>query len=577
MGILKSRKKFFIIAGVLLASVGIFIATKLLWNLDAREFYFMAESKNFKRYSHWINDHYTSFMEKQTPFIDNAFKRRIEVTANVESDGKPFGLKDAGRLFDLVKKSKLVVDTKHQPADSTAISEASLLVEKVPFMDAQLFTKAGVLYFTVPVILPDKYFSLKLDKIDEVYDKFSIPIKPKRFVNATDIAKTVEFDKIALDNSVENLSSVFSSLITKDAVKYGQERELSISGSVVKGKEVLVSLDSESATALLGELAEFISTDNTFLEYTYGNFADLSAMFDDAGLFHLFEFLDETGTIVLNENEKNFVSKINVRKDMEGFRKTLKEALSGYALKDGLNMALVIDKEGNILDRVLTLNLTAPEEDKSFKLDINTGSSSTEFEDCRNRFAKVIVDNTDTHSGKTVELQVRPVFSKTNDTDVKGNIAISYSITAQDGMKSGTDINLDISSQMDDLTLRRNNIVKYRVDMDSEVGDGSIDGEINSITWENKKLNTANSSTKISVQANLPSFGIKDLSAVVNLAGEDRFRIEPFTLPEVQQSAVVDLNAATEKDLDRIGMELIASFGTFYLENKSVFDVILGQ
>lgn len=584
MGIFRSRRKIFIIAGVLLAAAGIFLAAKLFWGTDARSFYFKAESRNFEKYSQWINKNYTSFIEKQRPYMETAYRRRIELTADIKSDGKPFGLNNADRLFDLIKRSKLVVDTKRQPQEGMSISDVALLIEKTPFMDAELFSKAGMLYFTVPVLMPEKYFSVKFDKIDEVYDKFSIPVKPKRLVKGADIAKTLKFDEPAFDESAKKLGDIFSKLITEDAVKYGQEKELTISGQTVKGREVLVSLDGASATTLLGELVAYTATDEMLLSYTYGNFADLSTMLDDAGLFRLFEYLEDTGFIVLNENIKGLVNGFNIRKDLEGFKKYLKEILRGYALKDGVKMTVVIDKAGNILDRKLTLNLTAPEGSKSFRADINTGSSSTVFEDCRNRFVKIVVTETGTGgnanaggSGKTIELLVTPVFAKPDGTGIQGNITLSYAVTAQGGIKSGADISLDISGQTDNITLKRNNIIKYQVKIYGEGGEDNLDGELNSVAWNNKKLNTANSTTKISVHANLPSFGIKDLSAAVNLAGEDRLGIEPFTLPEVQQSAVTDLNAATGKDLDRIEMEMMASFGTFYLTNKPVFDAILGQ
>lgn len=591
MGRNRSKKKLFIIAGVLLlAAAGTFSGIKLFRSTDAREFYFNAEKKNVQRYSNWINENYNSFQEKQTPFANNVYRRRTEVTADINSGGQPFGLKDAGRLFDLIKRSKLVVDTKRQPQDDKTLSNVSLLLEKAPFLDAELFSKAGTLYFTVPVLLPDKYFSAKLDKLDEVYDTFFIPVRPKRIIKGTDIAQTLKFDKSASDRSFEKLGSIFGKLITKDMVKYGQERTVTISGQLVKGQEMLVSLDGTSATTLLDELVTFITSDDVLLSYTYGNFADLSTMLDDAGLFRLFGYLDETGVVTLNENEKGLVNSLNVRKDTEGFKKQLKESLKDFQLKDELQMALVIDKAGNILDRKLTLDLTAQKESNSFILELHTGSSSMNVDDCRNRFLNILVtrpatdvDNNagevtkDMHLSKTTELSVTPVFARQDGLDTQGNIAIHYTAAALDGSKSGADINLDISGNTDNLTLKRNNSVKYQMKMIGEGGEGNLDGELNSITWKNKKLNTSNHTTKISVQANLPSFGIKDLSAVVNLAGEDRLGIEPITLPDLQQSKVTDLNTATESELNSIEMEMMISFGSFYLTNKPVFDAILGQ
>jgi hypothetical protein len=214
-----------------------------------------------------------------------------------------------------------------------------------------------------------------------------------------------------------------------------------------------------------------------------------------------------------------------------------------------------------------------------------------DYDDCKNRFIKVVVsetinggnsaNKTDSNADadsivKITELQVIPVYSKMEGTDTKGNIAIKYAVTAQDGSKTGADIDLDISGITDNVTLKKNDIVKFKVKMFGEGEDGKLDGELNNVSWSNKKLSTSNSTTKISINANLPAFDIKNLSAVINLTGEDRLGIEPFTLPEVEQSNITDLNAA-DMDLDRLEMEIMASFGSFYLTNKTVFDAILGQ
>lgn len=564
---------------VFVIAAAVFAAAKLVFqDADAREFYFKAESKNFEKYSAWIEKNYTGFREKQKPFMEGAYRRRTEITADIQSGGEPFGLKDAGRLFDLIKRSKLVVDTRRQPQEGTAASEVDLLIEKAPFMDAELFTRDRMMYFTVPVLMPEKYFSVNLDKIDEVYDKFSIPVKPKRLVNGADIAQTLQFERKAFDESFKNLGKVFSGVITADTVKYGEDREITLSGKAVKGKEVRIALDEASVSALLDGIAAFVGSDDTLLSYTYGNFADLSAMLDDAGLFRLFSFLDESGVVVLNDSEKGLVDTLNVRKDTEGFRKLIQETLDGCTLKDGLNMAVVIDRDGNILDRRLTANLETKDVDKAYKIDLNTGSTVADAADCRNRFIKAVVTETAKGvEGGTVEFQMTSLFDKADGADTAGNVVLSWNVAPRDGPEYGTDINLDITGGMDPQTLKRNDITGFKVKLYGEGGDGSMEGEVSKVSWKNKKLNTEDSTTKITVRADLPSFGIKDLSAEVNLAREDSLGIEPFTLPDLQQKQVADLNAASGKELERIKMEAAASFGSFYLTNKPVFDALLGQ
>ena len=133
MGRSNGRKKLFIIAAAILAATGILAAARLLNATDARGFYFRAESRSFERYSKWINDRYTSFLKKQEPYMGGSFKRRMEVTADVEADGNPFGLKDAGSLFELMKKCKLVVDSKRQSDAARRCQMYRCLWKRRPF------------------------------------------------------------------------------------------------------------------------------------------------------------------------------------------------------------------------------------------------------------------------------------------------------------------------------------------------------------------------------------------------------------------------------------------------------------
>ena len=78
------------------------------------------------------------------------------------------------------------------------------------------------------------------------------------------------------------------------------------------------------------------------------------------------------------------------------------------------------------------------------------------------------------------------------------------------------------------------------------------------------------------MDADLPFLGISGFSAAMDIADEDVFGIEEFSLPDFGESAVMDLYAASDEDIDMLEIEIMASFGTFYLENRYIFDALLG-
>lgn len=588
----KKRKRNLLIAvGIAVAVAIVVLAVKLLLPEAAVDLYLRAEKSSFEKTVRWVEKNYKEFIEKQTPYLEEPYRSRAEITADIESGVEAFGSMDIAGVSDLIGKSKLVVDIKKQPREGNTLTNVSLLLEKVPFLDAELFADRQRLYLSVPVLLPEKYFSADLDQLGEVYDKFSVPIRPRKLVTGAEIASALKFDATVFKTSTGKLSGTAAKYFTKDAVKYGQQKELSISGETVKGVEVLVSLDEDSATALIYEFADMIAQDDALLQYTYGNLASLSALLEDAGLFRLFEFMDETGAAAMNDMEKGLLDRLRVEGDMEGFRKALKETISKYRVKGGLQMTVVIDKDGNILDRKLVLDMQNTKGYGGFILDFASGCSNMVFEDARNRFIDLVVtqygdagkvpakSSADAPGSalRVTEVHIRPEFTKAAENETSGSVNVEYSITPQDGEQAGIQLDMELSSKPDKLTLKTNQIIKLRAKIFGDTGAGTLEGDWDSVAWENNKLNSRNNTSKLRLKADIPFLGINDFSGILNLATENRFDIEPFTLPEVSRSSVMDLNAATQQDLDKIEMEIMASFGAFYLNNKAIFDAFLGQ
>lgn len=586
MDLRRNRKKLYTTIVLLVTALIVFVVIKLLLPQDAVDFYINAEKRNLDKIIQLADKSYTEFVEKQKPYFEEPHRRRVEITADIGAGGEAIGLGQTDQLSGILKKCKFIMDTKKQPQQGVSLSNLSLLVERTPFIDAELFCDKQSLYLTVPVLTPGKYFSARLDQLDEVYDKYSIPVKPKKLVNEVEIAQTLEFDGAAFKNSTEKLVEIVSKYLTKSTVGYGRKREVTISGEMVEGTEVLVSLDEALATALLYELADFIIKDEALVRYTYGNYANISSLLNDAGLFSLFEYLDETGDAVLNETEKALVERLSMEKDVESLKKALGEIIGRYIVKDGLSMTLLVDNDGNILDRKVTIELLNKEGKNSFRLDLNTGSTNTVFENARNRFVNMVLTQRGTDSSiqgenkdeaiKVNELYITPVFERSKGGETSGSLAIEYAYSSPGQERAGFGLDLDISSMLDEPTMKTNNRIGFVTRIFGDTGEGKLQGEWNNSTWENKKLRSRNSTSEISVNADMPFIGVNNFSAAINLAGEDRFGIEPFTLPDISNSSVTDLNNATQKDLDRIYMEIMASFGSFYISNKPLFDAFLG-
>ncbi len=543
------------------------------------EIYLDAESKNFERIVNKAEEYYTSLLNKQKPYMEEPSRRRTEITADMTGGAELFGFQDAEQLSGILNKTKLVIDTKTQPQKGISATEASLLLERAPFLNAELYSDNKTIWFAVPDIMPARYFSTERDQLNDLYDRFSIPVRPLDTITGEKIVRSLVFDKEPLMASAKKLGSIFTKYFTDETVTYNGKFYFSAGENTIEGDEMRINLNEDKASSLFSELLTAVSEDEVLLKHVYGNYANLSTLLDDAGLFRLFGYLDETGTMTLSDYEREIVDKLGENKDIEGFRSQLKQLAADYRLKDGLIMKVVIDKDRNILQREIMLDINNIKGGASYKFDIFTACSNALIDDIRNRKVSIAIVEYGGEEDKTTELTLVPVFEKTGGSgvDTAGKLGIMYAVTGSNGIRNQMDIDLDLSGGIDQKTQRINRTIKFDAKITGETGEGSMSGSLDNMSWSNKKLKTENNVTNITISADLPFLNIYDFSAQLGIAAENSLGISDFSLPDMGKENVIDLNAVSDGELKNLEFEVMASFGAFYLNNKYIFDALLGQ
>ncbi|NLK88049.1 MAG: hypothetical protein GX279_11250 [Clostridiaceae bacterium] len=573
------KKTIAILLFAVFAAALAYIAYTTFTKKSTAELYLEAESKNFKRIVNQIGEYHTSLLDKQKPYMEGPSRSRTEITADIKGVEALLGFSDAGQLSGILNKTKLIIDTRTHPQKEISATDATLLLEKAPFLNAELYADNRTIWFAVPDIMPSRYFCTERDRLNDLYDRFSIPVRPLDAITGVKIVESLVFDKEPLLTSSKKLGDIFTKNFTDETVTYNGKYNSTAGEKTIEGDEMHIFLDEEKASSLFRELLTAVSEDEVLLKHLYGSYANLSTLLDDAGLFGLFEYLDETGDMTLSDHEREIVSKLSESKDIEGFRSRLKQLAADYRLKDGLLMKVVIDKDSNILQREIMLDINSIKGGTSIKLDMFAACSNAVFDDIRNRKVSISVVEYGSEEDRTTELSVVPVFEKTggSGTDTKGNVDIMYAVTGANGIRNQIDIGLDVSGGIDQKTQRNNKTIKLDARITGETGDGRVSGTLDNMSWGNKKLKTSNNVTSIDISADLPFLNINDFSARLDIADEDSFDIADFSLPDMERENVADLNAVSDEELKDLEMEVMASFGAFYLNNRYIFDALFGQ
>ena len=570
----RTKKLILIITVAIIIAAVVYTAWSVLTRKSTEELYLDAEKKLFGEMADNIGKQYASLKEKYKPYMEEAYSTRTELSLKIAGGLESFGFDDSGAVTGILDKSKLIVKTKTHPVKGISITEADLLLERAPFLNARLFSDPQTIWLSVPDFLPDRYFSVKRDDLEGLYDKFSIPVKPLKLISGRELAANLSFELSTFRNSAEKLADIYSGYLQGGAVADNGQKTINFGGGMAGGREGLVRLDEENATSLLRELLTAIANDDGLLLYTYGNFASISGLLDDAGLFRLFGFMDETGAMVLSDYEREILKKLNTGGDMEEFRGNLLKAAASYRLRDGIKMSVLLDKSGNIVYREVSLDFLNTEGGASFRADIAMGNGTAGYKHVGIAFREYDPGSAE-EIRRTTELSIRSAAEESKSSQKEGRIDIDYAIT-EGSERSEIDIGIDISDRTDEKTLKRLSNIKLEADISGDVGEGNIIAVIDNASWSNRKLNKSNRTTEITLDADLPFLGISGFSATMSIAVEDSFGIEDFSLPDPDESAVMDLYTASGEDLDKLEKDIMASFGSFYLNNKYIFDALLG-
>jgi len=579
----KNNKKAIVIAVCLiLLAVLAAVAYPFLSEKSPRQLYIDVERNNYKKYSEQIKKIYNNFISSQKPYMESRYRSRFELTTDMDSESSEiFGIQNVYGIIDAINKSKLVTDVRTDPSNNESLVQIELLLDKSPLFGVEAFVKDRQVGISAPLFMPGTYFLIDMKKADDVYDRFNIPVRPKRFLRNVDIAKALRFDESKLDEIGEEYGNLVSNLIENEDVKYGDTEVFKIGDEEIKVRELVVRLDNNKTWTLFSSILEKAVDDELLLDLVFGNYNRLVELIDETGFFQAYDLLEDKGIMELNDFFKEILKAVRTRRDMGGLKSKIEEFRKAVRYPDGFEMRLIVDNSGNILDRKIHVSCKTDRSDSVYTVDVHSAANSlksksffddrfirlefSETDGSGKKFAKIFEINTNTkpglrseESGKTVEVTVLNIDNGTE--------------------KNAIHADFDIHETTDRLTLKKTGTTKYDIEVSADNAEivDSFNGEIYYEKSRNDKLNTINTKTDIKFNTRLTSFGLKDISFRFKLAREDRFGIDPFELPDPREKRVIDLNNATDDELAGVQRDILASFGAFYLENKSLIDGIMG-
>jgi hypothetical protein len=593
-GPIKNRNLYILTSAILvIAVIAVIIFISVGKNKNVKDLYFEIETKNFVNFMSDIIKKQNDSMAKTKPLREQPSRTRHEISvklSNLGSGGNQ-GLNIPEQAIDVINSSKLVLNSRYDLKNDIQTGSLSFLLEGQSFLDINTFLDKNIMGLQIPVIY-DKYFVLDKNNVSYAFDRFGIDMPAKKILIPSEINDTlkiplVEFKDIFTDYIafMEDIIAEQNISITKNVKLKQVEYPVSnYNNPVLQGKneqqdndkqkqQNLVTVKSETsskfgAASLLGVVSksdiklepetvyqsqessnnrsksdkydiftiklnedefkavaektiDMLCSDKRLFDITLGKTYTVCEMLKDAGYFDLSKDLEAA----YNQSKKY--------EDINMLKQDLLNIIKYSSFPEGFNMALTVDKSGNIVDRKISFaNKMEGESKRMFSL------HAGQF------FTRLVIEQESSESKSENSL----------GTD-NSNAVIEIEIIRQD--KAGRNF------------IYINCVNNIWPDFKAAINTTKTSSE------DNKKK-TLNTNYILDIDLTCTELGIEKGNMLIDVKREDRYGID-FTLPEINEDTAVDIKSITEDGIETVKTEIQFSAAKFLLTNQYLINAFTSE
>jgi hypothetical protein len=593
-GPIKNRNLYILTSAILvIAVIAVIIFISVGKNKNVKDLYFEIETKNFVNFMSDIIKKQNDSMAKTKPLREQPSRTRHEISvklSNLGSGGNQ-GLNIPEQAIDVINSSKLVLNSRYDLKNDIQTGSLSFLLEGQSFLDINTFLDKNIMGLQIPVIY-DKYFVLDKNNVSYAFDRFGIDMPAKKILIPSEINDTlkiplVEFKDIFTDYIafMEDIIAEQNISITKNVKLKQVEYPVSnYNNPVLQGKneqqdndkqkqQNLVTVKSETsskfgAASLLGVVSKSdikLEPETVYQSQESSNNRSKSGKYDvftiklnedefkavaektidmlcsDKRLFDITlgktytvcEMLKDAGYFDLSKDLEAAYNQAKKYEDINMLKQDLLNIIKYSSFPEGFNMALTVDKSGNIVDRKISFaNKMEGESKRMFSL------HAGQF------FTRLVIEQESSESKSENSL----------GTD-NSNAVIEIEIIRQD--KAGRNF------------IYINCVNNIWPDFKAAINTTKTSSE------DNKKK-TLNTNYILDIDLTCTELGIEKGNMLIDVKREDRYGID-FTLPEINEDTAVDIKSITEDGIETVKTEIQFSAAKFLLTNQYLINAFTSE
>jgi hypothetical protein len=340
MGYSKFTKILVYITVITVILAGVYFAYS---NKDNRQIYFNIEAKNFSKILNKLKNSYENFINNQKPYMNEPYNNNTSIYVNFDDKSKSLLKNILPVPFDItniINKTSLVYNGNYEPHSGAASADISLVLEKTPIIEANIFTENEVRGILIPGLFPGTIFKYNEKERDQIPKYLDIPFIPM-VIRMPDIAQKIYFNQHDLNKTMVGYGRLMSSTIKNEDIEILEDVRVKSGDHEIKGRKIIINLSEEKTKSLIEGIGKILLTEDAVFKITFGNIANI------------YNFMEEKGFNILFVTNKEETKTFNIEKEVKEF---LEQDIKYCEFLEGTTINLVIDNFDNIVERTINLH-----------------------------------------------------------------------------------------------------------------------------------------------------------------------------------------------------------------------------
>lgn len=356
---------------------------------------------------------------------------------------------------------------------------------------------------------------------------------PSGNINPNDLVSALTVNKAEVEAIGKEYAKIYADSIHRKQVE---------AKSTEEGKQYTVNFDDKQGEQFLTNFTTKLKSDDKLVDLIFTHYEKVTNVYKNSGVPLEKPQTKETIKKEISEYADNLV------KDMD-------------KKDNSLRMLIIVDKNGNIVQRNMSSSNNSPEDIDMVKIFNKSTVDTTDI--------RVLVETSDKETSVNERFDFNYTLKPEGDSK-KGAVTVLSKSTSKENPKN-SEIAVNFTTTKKDKAQKFDSTILVK---STEKGVAQTFNGGFTFNLEETSDKTAN--FDYAVKANLNAQTMPDLKLV--LSGKGGYEVgKTMTLPTVNESNAVNLGTITKADMEKIQEELGKGFGNYVMNNPVILQSVLAS